>query len=241
MVLLMEIVPDYRELQRRYNSSLDSCEYKSSVAMGRFHGLIGDLQRASRPANPTWFHTLLNRFATEGRLLRHYTQNVDCIEQRLPYLSAQSVQLYGRIDQLRCTFCGWFGFSNFQFYSGSDMPECSQCLTRANRERIGERRTIGRLRPNIVLHGEDLDEDHQMSHKVRHDLKVVPDVVVVAGTRLHLPEARKLVTKLCQVTRQKGGATIWLSQSDPPSCMTELFNIVLTQDCDRLAWIYCAD
>ncbi len=240
LISLIETVPDYRELQRRHNSSLDSCEYRSEQAIGRFHGLIGDLQRTSLSAKFTWFHKLLSRFAIEGRLLRHYTQNVDCIEQRVPQLSAHSVQLYGRIDQLRCSHCGWFDFSDFQFFSGSNMPECGHCLTVSmNQERIGERRTrVGTLRPNIVLHGEDT-ESYPIKQAITYDLKAVPDVVVVVGTRLHISGARKIATKLCQATREQGGTTIWLSKSDPPPGMAALFNVVLTQDCDKLASIYC--
>ena len=159
----------------------------------------------------------------------------------MPPLSAKSVQLYGRIDQLRCSHCGWFGRSEFQFFSGSDMPECGRCLTTAmNRERIGERRTrVGRLRPNIVLNGENT-QIHYIRHSITYDLKLVPDVVVVAGTSLHIAGARELATKLCQATKARGGTTIWLSKHTPPSCIAALFDIVLTQDCDRLASFYCA-
>ena len=108
------------------------------------------------------------------------------------------------------------------------MPECGQCLIIAiNRERIRERRTrVSRLRPNIVLHREDT-ESHQIRQAITYDLKVVPDMVVVMGTKLHIFGARKIATKLCQATRERGSATIWLSKTNPPSCMATLFNVIL--------------
>ncbi len=65
------------------------------------------------------------------------------------------------------------------------MPECGHCLTVSmNQERIGERRTrVGRLRPNIVLHGEDT-ENHPIKQMIAYDLKAVPDVVVVVGCKV---------------------------------------------------------
>jgi len=42
-------------------------------------------------------------------------------------------------------------------FCGSDLPDCNRCSENAlERERIGKRRRgIGRLRPNIVLYGEE--------------------------------------------------------------------------------------
>ena len=229
------VVPEYHKLRKDHKSSLDISEYQTSESTARFHGLISELQSASASAKPTLFHALLNTLAVEGRLLRHYTQNVDCLEQRLPQLSTRSAQLHGRIDQTRCQLCGWCGPS-FAL-TGSEVPECDECMKRADdRERSGKRRIgVGKLRPNIVLHGEETYDGDIISEIASHDLLAVSDVVVVVGTRLQVAGARKLVMELCRATRHGGGTTVWLSKTGPPVSMKTFFDIVLLGDCEAFA------
>lgn len=69
----------------------------------------------------------MDRLAQHGRLLRHYTQNVDCIEQQLPALDMTTVQLHGRIDQALCHQCGWKGPFVPSWFVGPELPSCSHC------------------------------------------------------------------------------------------------------------------
>ncbi|RAL58445.1 hypothetical protein DID88_005150 [Monilinia fructigena] len=41
----------------------------------------------------------MDNLASENRLLRHITQNIDCLEQKSPDLNAKTLRLHGQIDQ----------------------------------------------------------------------------------------------------------------------------------------------
>lgn len=81
--------------------------YNSPIDTDRFHPVALNLSRLSAQAEPTVFHTFMDKVVRDGRLLRHYTQNIDYIEQRLPDLRGETVQLHGRTDQAICQSCGW--------------------------------------------------------------------------------------------------------------------------------------
>jgi NAD-dependent SIR2 family protein deacetylase len=95
--------------------------------------MVGELASRSKSATPTSFHRFLQHLDTDGRLLRVYTQNVDCLEEKsgisfgLPtaipsarrnMLRKQAwslaydglniprcIPLHGRIDQCHCQLC----------------------------------------------------------------------------------------------------------------------------------------
>ena len=47
----------------------------------------------------------MDELAQSGRLQRYYTQNIDCFDARLSWLSQKTVQLHGRLDTLICQLC----------------------------------------------------------------------------------------------------------------------------------------
>lgn len=63
-----------------------SSVYSDSSLTASFHQLIVNLYNLVSSATPTKFHHLLNNISKEGRLLRLYTQNIDCLDTELPYL-----------------------------------------------------------------------------------------------------------------------------------------------------------
>lgn len=76
--------------------------YDFDKSTSHFHSLVRSMRLLATVARPTAFHTFLNGLATKGLLLRHYTQKIDCIEEHLPALWQQTVQLHGRIDKAVC-------------------------------------------------------------------------------------------------------------------------------------------
>jgi len=103
-------------------------------------------------------------------------------------------------------------------FCGSDLPDCNQCQENAlERERIGKRRHgIGRLRPNMVLYGEENPMCSEIGKLREQDLEAGPEVVFVVGTTLKLPGARRLVIEICRAAKTRGGSTVWISKDAPP-------------------------
>ena len=116
-------VPDFQTMRKSGQVCFDRSVYASSIGMVQLHNVLRDLWKLSTQATPTVFHMLMDTIARDGRLLRHYTQNVDCIEQRLPDLSKRTVQLHGRIDEILCRYCGWNGPRTSESFSEA----CSKC------------------------------------------------------------------------------------------------------------------
>jgi NAD-dependent histone deacetylase SIR2 len=232
-----EIVPDFRTIKNSGEASFDISAYNSPETTKRLHDSVRALSRFSAQAKPTQLHYFLDRLAQSGRLLRHFTQNVDCIERQLSHLWEKTVQLHGRIDQVKCQLCSWNGALLPQWFCGPDLHDCPRCEQVAiHREKVDKRRrSLGRLRPNVVLYGEEDPDGDAIGRITERDLRTGPDVVLVVGTGLKVPGARRLVKELCRAAKHRNGFTIWASKDAPPRGLAIAFDAVFRCDCDDLA------
>ena len=230
-------VPDFQSLRKSEKSSFDISVYNSAADTAGFHTMICNLSRLSSQAKPTAFHYFLDGLASNGRLIRHYTQNIDCIEHQLPNLGERTVQLHGRIDEAVCQSCGWRTSFLPSRFCGSDLPDCTRCQGVAlDREREGKRqRGIGRLRPNIVLYGEDNPNGRIIGASAKQDIRAGPDAVFMVGTALKVPGAKKLARELCRAVQDRGGVTVWINKDVPASGLKLPLDLVLQGDCDEVA------
>lgn len=170
-------------------------------------------------------------------MLRHYTQNIDCVEQHLPGLLARTVQLHGRIDQAKCQLCGSIAPFAIDAFRGVDRPACDRCQGRSlERKANGKRElSIGRLRTGIVLYGEEHPNDDPIKQFWEKDLQTGPDMVIVVGTRLSVPGARTLARQLCRKAQANGGTTVWINRESPRSDVKCNFDRILLGKCDDVA------
>ena len=230
-------VPDFQTIRKSARISFDLSVYNSPVDTDRFHAMVRDMRRLSAQAEPTSFHRFLDGLAHNGRLLRHYTQNIDCIEHRLSNLWEKTVQLHGRIDEALCQYCGWNGSLVSDRFHGSDLSDCDRCReVTLERERMGKRQLgIGRLRPNVVLYEEESSMGHEIGQMTEQDLKRGPEVVFVVGTGLKVPGARRLATELCRAAKAQGGLTVWINKDSPLSGLSFGFDFAFYWDCDEVA------
>ena len=232
-------VPDFQTIRKSARTSFDISVYNSPVDTDRFHAMVRDISRRSERAEPTAFHHFLDELARNGCLLRHYTQNIDCIEHRLPNLWEKTLQLHGRIDEAMCQHCGWNGPLVSDWFCGSEPPDCDRCQEIAlEREMMGKRRRgIGRLRPNVVLYGEENSKGDIIGEVAEQDLGTGPEIVFVVGTALKVPGATRLATELCCAAKSQGGLTVWINRDAPPSGLKLPLDLVLHGDCDEVAFL----
>jgi len=89
-----------------------------------------------------------------------------------------------------------------RFYR-SDLPDYSRCQEFAlERERIGKRRrSIGGLRPNVVLYGEENPNGDIIRELTEQDLETGLEVVFIVGITLKVPRARRLVIELYRAAK----------------------------------------
>ena len=101
---------------------------------------------------------------------------------------------------------------------------------------MGKRRLgIGRLRPNVLLYGEDNPKGDTIGEVTEQDLMTGPEVVLVVGTALKVPGARRLVTELCYAAKAQGGSTVWINTDAPPSGLKFPLDFAFQGDCDEVA------
>lgn len=223
-----------------------SVVFKDAKATHQFQKTVCDLYKVCDSAQPTSFHNLLNDVAKGERLLRMYTQNVDCLDTEMSHLLTktpleapwpQTVQLHGTVRMMNCTKCSWMGeFDPEVFGTDEVFPECPECRELEDVRRVAGKRSqgIGRLRPRIVLYNENNPEAELIGRVCEADLKKRPDGLIVVGTTLKVPGVKRLVKELCQAVHAAKGATVWMNLEEPPQQIFKDFDLVVKGDCQAV-------
>lgn len=230
----------------------DASVYKHDASTQSFHTMVREMAEMANKAKPTPFHQMLASLAQEGRLLRLYTQNIDCIDTSMKPLATQvplnpkgpwpkSIQMHGGLEKMVCTKCGDLSPFRGEVFDGPEAPLCAACeeLESVRVEYAKKRgRGIGRLRPRFVLYNEYNPDEEAIGNVCRADLKTRPDAVLVVGTSLKVPGTRRLVKEMCQVTRgRRDGFTAWINvDSEPKGAeFKDCWDVVVRSKCDVVA------
>ncbi|PHH58985.1 hypothetical protein CDD81_3973 [Ophiocordyceps australis] len=230
----------------------DASVYKHDASTQSFHTMVREMASLTRDAAPTPFHHLVASLAKEGRLLRLYSQNIDCIDSSMEPLATKvplepkgpwppTIQLHGGLDKMVCTKCGHVESFNGDLFDGPEAPLCEQCKEFDQvRTYVAGKRShgIGRLRPRFVLYNEYNPDEEAIGNVARADLKARPDAVIVVGTSLKVPGTRRLVKEMCQVARgRKDGFTAWINiDAEPKGAeFRDCWDLVVRSTCDNVA------
>ena len=137
---------------------------------------------------------------------------LDCLERHLPDLEERTLRLHGPVDQARCRYCAWNEPLVPDWLQEPDFPDCSRCReTSMNRERRGKRALrVNRLRPNIVLYGEEHPAGDEIEEVTAQHLKTGPEVIFVVGKALKVPGAKSLAREFGRALKPAGD---WLCGS----------------------------
>ncbi|KAK2612420.1 hypothetical protein QQS21_001524 [Conoideocrella luteorostrata] len=230
----------------------DASVYKHESSTSSFHNMVREMSEMSKNAQPTPFHHLLASLAQEGRLLRLYSQNIDCIDTSMKPLQTQTplepkapwpttIQLHGSLDKMVCTKCADIQPFKAELFDGPEAPLCESCknLDEVRTAHAGKRsHGIGRLRPRFVLYNEFNPDEDAIGSIMRADLRARPDAVLVVGTTLKVPGTRRLVKQLCQITRsRKDGLTAWINIDSEPKVpdFKDSWDLIVKSKCDNIA------
>lgn len=215
--------------------------------------MVRSLSKLVGEARPTAFHQMLATLASEGRLMRLYTQNVDGIDTSLPPLGTsvplsmkgpwpRTIQLHGGLEKMVCSKCNHLAVFDAAQFEGPLPPPCPAC-TETDKVRTyhaGKRsHGIGRLRPRIVLYNEHNPDAEAIGTVVSADLRTRPDALIVVGTSMKIPGVRRIAREMCGVVRgRKGGLTIWINQDSPPTGkeFENCWDLVVKGACDEVAF-----
>ncbi|KAI3642000.1 hypothetical protein MP228_011555 [Amoeboaphelidium protococcarum] len=211
-------IPDFRSMNGLYN--LVKQKYPDAVVKGKdifdahlfkdeastkvFYSFMAELKQMVDKASPTEVHQFLKNVKDKGKLLRCYTQNIDCMEERLSMTcdledkKSDVVMLHGTLQYVSCTVCKHreeFNDVHSRIFSGGEPPACPRCLSSSQqRERASKRSLpIGILRPDIILYNEHHSACDTIGQCWESDLKKKPDLLLVMGTTLKVAGIKTLV------------------------------------------------
>lgn len=249
---LFQTLKDKHKIKGGGKALFDASVYRDDKSTAEFHKMVRDLSHLTKQAKPTAFHHMLATLAHEGRLMRLYSQNVDCLDTSLAPLATTiplepkgpwpiTIQLHGGIDKMQCTKCNEISNFDGSLFEGSEAPLCKECketdLVRT--QHAGKRsHGIGRLRPRMVLYNEYNPDQDSIGKVCETDLRRVPDAVIVVGTSLKIPGLKRIVRELCQATRAKrDGFTAWVNLDPLPQTpdMKGLWDLEVRGRCDDIA------
>lgn len=214
--------------------------------------MVRSLSQLVSDAKPTVFHHMLAALASEGRLMRLYTQNVDGIDTSLPPLETsvplnskgpwpRTIQLHGGLEKMVCSKCNVLSDFEPALFNGPVPPLCTACVEtdKVRTDHAGKRsHGIGRLRPRIVLYNEHNPDEEAIGTVMSSDLRARPDAVIVVGTSMKIPGVRRIVREMCGVVRgRRDGLAVWINRGPPPvgKEFEDCWDLIVEGDCDRVA------
>ncbi|KAJ3188823.1 hypothetical protein HDU85_004537 [Gaertneriomyces sp. JEL0708] len=269
-------IPDFRSSDGLYNivkqrfpttflkgkDLFDASLFRSEESTMVFYSFMAELKRVIEEARVTRAHEFIGWLKERGGLLRCYTQNIDCLEHRLPEFTAdvessdvlltqtstqskssdtsaaaKIVQLHGDLNTLICTICSAtspFTADHTSHFLTGTPPECPDCLTMAEiRSALGKRPLpVGTLRPNIVLYNEHHKSGDHISQVTSLDIRKRPDMLIVMGTSLKVFGIKKLVKDVAKVVKDKGGIVVLVNMSEIGKEWDGVFDYWVKGDCD---------
>ncbi|CCH44632.1 NAD-dependent histone deacetylase HST3 [Wickerhamomyces ciferrii] len=219
-----------------------------------FAKFMSNLYLETQKAKPTKTHKFIEKINNQKKLIRCYTQNIDGLESQLglsldfnehndsthlkTWKKLNVIQLHGDLNSLICTACfeklNW-SMEYIQQMQMGELPECPQCIHKTNlRISQGKRNTgiQGRLRPNIVLYGENHPFSDIITTGLNSDLKTKPDLFIIMGTSLKVHGVKNLVKSMSSIIHQRGGK-ILLINKDFISGWNNIIDYQILNDCDE--------
>ncbi|KAF3768403.1 DHS-like NAD/FAD-binding domain-containing protein, partial [Cryphonectria parasitica EP155] len=231
--------------------------YNDNKSTATFHNMLCNLSILTKDAKPTPFHNMLATIANEGRLLRLYTQNINCLETSLSSLATKlplpieapwpvAIHVHGGLEKMYCT--KWMHISHFKadLFQGPEPSLCKLCAKQDDvRTRVQGKRShgIGRLRPRIVLYDEPgpSPDEEAVGNVSEADLKEVPDAVLVVGTSLRILSMKRIARCFCLATRSTpDGFTAWINPDPEPQNrdLKDLWDLVVCGKSDVVANLF---
>lgn len=221
----------------------------------KFNKMIVNLHQMSSQFKPTSFHCMVNELAREGSLRRLYTQNIDCLEDKLPHIASRTpletptpvtVRLHGSINHMSCTKCSKIYDLDPTIFKcdesqtdGHIIPLCPQCQEfEAVRSIAGIRsQGVGKLRPRIVLYNEYHPEGDRIGDIATRDLKSRPDCLVIVGTSLKIPGVRTMCRDFARKVHSSKGVVLWINSEFPSQSIrdfVEFIDLIIVGDCQNV-------
>ncbi|KAI9731611.1 MAG: hypothetical protein M1818_007741 [Claussenomyces sp. TS43310] len=220
----IKVLRDGGRLVRNYTQNIDGLEARE--------GLCVDLEKGTGSRS---------RFSSKAQK-EPRPESIDGTGRGAHDSGVECVHLHGSLDSLRCGLCArlssWDEDDRHQQTLAGAAPECPWCAqNNAKREGRGRRSlAIGRLRPDIVLYGEEHPLAHLVAPLITYDLSLGPDVLLILGTSLRVHGLKIMVKEFAKAVHGRGGKVVFVNMSKPPeSVWGDIIDVWIEWDCD--AWV----
>ncbi|KAM7209934.1 DHS-like NAD/FAD-binding domain containing protein [Rhypophila decipiens] len=163
-----------------------------------------------------------------GKFVRHYTQNIDCLEEK----TGLSADARKGLESVECE-----GGREMETALDLESP-CPACTKISNdRKARGKRASaIGRLRPDIVLYDELDPRVESISAVVRHDQSLRLDLFLIMGTSLATHGVRRLIKDFAEVIhKRRVGKVVFVNLTKPAKSWDNVIDYWIKWYCD--AWV----
>ncbi len=154
----------------------------------------------------------------------------------------ESVSLHGTLGRLRCSLCNAFSDWDAEGRIGATLagtaPDCPTCTTYSEKRTGNGRRrlAVGRLRPDIVLYGEEHPNSNLIAPLITHDLALGPDVLLIMGTSLRVHGLKVMVKEFAKAVHTRGGKVVFVNRTKPSeSTWGDVIDYWVEWDCDE--WV----
>ena len=172
--------------------------------MGKLYDMISEVK-------PTSFHHFLTRLNKQGKLLRVYTQNIDELEFKAGLKKDKVVLLHGTIHNVFCVQCQHIQRTKtcIDTFNKGEVQACTKCVKVAEeRKTKGLReRSVGTLRPQVVLYNEPHPEGDYIAKMLKKDRKK-QHIIVIIGTSLKVHGFKQAIKDISI------GNQVWLVNPD---------------------------
>lgn len=218
----VKVLRDGGRLVRNYTQNIDLLEERL--------GLLTDLSRGA--GNRARFHSKTQQEARPAVINGDSPHNG----------GVEVVLLHGSLGQLRCGICAklssWDDPDREAATLSGHAPDCPQCVDHSNKRTGRGRRSlaVGRLRPDIVLYGEEHPSADLVGPLITHDLSLGPDVLLIMGTSLKVHGLKVMVKEFAKAVHTRGGKVVFVNRTKPPeSTWGDVIDYWVEWDCD--AWV----
>jgi NAD+-dependent protein deacetylase sirtuin 1 len=135
--------------------------------------------------NPSLAHHFISKIEKEGKLLRNYTQNIDCMEELAGI--KRVINCHGNFSTATCITCKKTvaGSEIKDQVMKSQVPYCDRCCD-----------SISFFKPNIVFFGEDLPK--KFYSKIKKD-QGKADLLIVMGSSLRVEPVANIPEQLKEI------------------------------------------
>ena len=161
---------------------------------------------------PTIAHSFIRLVHDKGRLLKHFTQNIDCLDREAGVPGDKIVEAHGSFARQSCIECkAPYPYDQIkQHINDKTIPKCEGCT--------------GLVKPEIVFFGEQLPEDFFRNRL----LPSQADLVIVMGTSLTVQPFASLPSMTKEETPR-----VLINKEQVGGLGTQADDILLLGDCDE--------